>query len=29
VVLGELGSFPLWGNDLGHCIGGFGSFWGS
>ena len=29
VVLGELGNFPLWGVDLGHCVGGFGWFWGS
>jgi hypothetical protein len=27
--LGELGNFPLWGVDLGHCIGGFRWFWGS
>jgi hypothetical protein len=27
VVLGELGNFPLWENDLGHCVGGFGWFW--
>jgi hypothetical protein len=25
VVLGELGNFPSWGVDLGHCVGGF---WG-
>jgi hypothetical protein len=25
VVLWELGNFPSWGNDLGHCVGGF---WG-
>jgi hypothetical protein len=29
VVLGELGIFPLWVVDLGHCVGGFGWFWGS
>jgi hypothetical protein len=29
VVLRELGNFPLWGVDLGHCVGGFGWFWGS
>jgi hypothetical protein len=27
VVLGVLGNFPLWGVDLGHCVGGFGWFW--
>jgi hypothetical protein len=29
VVLGELGNFPLWEVDLGHCVGGFGWFWES
>jgi hypothetical protein len=34
VVLGELGNFPLWGVDFGHCVSGFGrvrqpSFMGS
>jgi hypothetical protein len=29
LVLGELGNFPLWGIDFGHCVGGFGFFWGS
>jgi hypothetical protein len=29
VVLEELGNFPLWGVSLGHCVGGFGWFWGS
>jgi hypothetical protein len=28
VVLGELGNFPLWGVDFGHCVGGFGWFYG-
>jgi hypothetical protein len=28
VVLGDLGNFPLWGVDLGHCVGGFRWFWG-
>jgi hypothetical protein len=28
-AFGELGNFPLWGVDLGTCIGGFGWFWGS
>jgi hypothetical protein len=23
VVFGELGNFPSWGVDLGHCVGGF------
>jgi hypothetical protein len=27
VVMGELGNFPLWGVDLGHCVGSFGWFW--
>jgi hypothetical protein len=29
VVLGEFGNFPFWRIDLGHCVGGFGCFWGS
>jgi hypothetical protein len=29
VVLGKSGNFPIWGVDLGHCVGGFGWFWGS
>jgi hypothetical protein len=28
VVSGELGNFPLWGVDSGHCVGGFGGFGG-
>jgi hypothetical protein len=29
VVLGESGNFPLWGSDFGHCVVGYGWFWGS
>jgi hypothetical protein len=29
VVFGELDNFPLWGVDLGHCVGGYGWFGGS
>jgi hypothetical protein len=29
VVFGELGNFPLWGVDMGHCVDGFRWFLGS
>jgi hypothetical protein len=28
VVFGELGNFPLWGVDLGHCVDSFRWFLG-
>ena len=29
VVLGELGNFPLWGVNFGHCVFSLGSFLGN